>query len=129
MANGNPVLQGTDNCFMTHRTAVLTSGSHEVGIADPNTSGKGTLGVYGIGQNSGVLGEGGSAGLTGTRLGDGVRGFGAGEARGVRSGRPQPGGVVGTGGGFGVFGADDGWQRGDQWFQPPLLLDHVWDEA
>jgi hypothetical protein len=59
--NGNPVLQGTDNGYPTKRTAVFTPNNNEVGIlADPSQSGKGSLGVYGIGQDAGVRGDGGS---------------------------------------------------------------------
>ncbi len=37
---------------------MFTTGNTEFGIlADPNTSGKGSLGVYGLGQNMGVLAE------------------------------------------------------------------------
>jgi hypothetical protein len=66
---GNPVLQGIDNGYPTHRTGVFTPNNAEVGIlADPNSSGKGSLGVYGIGQAIGVLGEcaGDGHGLVGT---------------------------------------------------------------
>ena len=55
--NGQPVLQGADNGTPTRRTAVLTK--HESGVlADPNTSGRGSLGVFGAGQDFGVRGEG-----------------------------------------------------------------------
>jgi hypothetical protein len=92
--NGNPVLQGTDNVFPTRRTAVFTPDNTEVGIlADPNSSGKGSLGVYGIGRDAGVLGQG--TGADGGN-GAGVEGIGA----------PGADGVTGqsSGGGFGVHG-------------------------
>jgi hypothetical protein len=100
--NGNPVLQGTDNTFPTRRTAVFTPNNAEVGIlADPNSSGKGSLGVYGIGGDAGVLGQGAIVGLEG---GVGVLGIGA----------PGQYGVVGQSSvqGFGVHGiggSDGGW--------------------
>src|SRR5215469_5926091 len=61
-----PVLQNTNNGPTTARTAVFTNGNKEVGaLADPDTSGKGSLGVYGLGQDSGVLGIGGTGSGTG----------------------------------------------------------------
>jgi hypothetical protein len=92
--NKNPVLQGFDNGYPTRRTAVFTPNNTEVGIlADPNTSGKGSLGVYGIGQDTGVLGEG------------------HGSAAGVRGTSVSGIGVVGvsgaSGGTIGVYGAGD----------------------
>jgi hypothetical protein len=103
--NGNPVLQGTDNVFPTKRTAVFTPNNSEVGIlADPNQSGKGSLGVYGIGQDIGVLGEGapgGTAGVTGRGGVTGVSGYGG---IGVFGSAPD----APFGGGTGVQGAGGG---------------------
>lgn len=119
MANdGNPVLQGTDNGTPTKRTAVLTA--NETGVlADPNTTGKGSLGVYGRGENFGVLGESTGAsnvGVQGTCLngGTGVTGVGGGGygVQGVGTiagvlGRGNGGpGVVGTGGALGGNGVE-----------------------
>jgi hypothetical protein len=99
--NGNAVLQGADNGYPTHRTAVFTPNNSEIGIlADPNSSGKGSLGVYGLGQNIGVLGEGSGdgAGLVGT-------GSGSGRGLDAQGGSNDGWGVLGTGGyGYGVAG-------------------------
>jgi hypothetical protein len=57
-AIGDPVLQGTGNGPATSRTRVFTASNAEfASLAGPNTSGKGSLGVYGHGQAAGVLGE------------------------------------------------------------------------
>jgi hypothetical protein len=101
-ANGDPVLQGTDNGPATGRTRVFTTSSSEfASLADPNTSGKGSLGVYGHGQDVGVLGDsaaGAGTGVQGTggpSFGTGVLGNGgSGVGTGVR-------GVGGAGGGIG----------------------------
>ena len=62
----NFVAQGVNNGPTSARTAVFTNGNKEVGaLADPDTSGKGSLGVYGLGQDSGVLGIGGTGSGTG----------------------------------------------------------------
>src|SRR5258708_35453676 len=88
--NGQPVLQGADNGFPTSRTAVFTTNNNEVGIlADPNSSGHGSLGVFGIGQDIGVRGEGTGGGAFG------VAGFGGGSFGGVQG----KGGRAGGGGG------------------------------
>ncbi len=93
---GNPVLQSTDNGANTKRTGVFTTGNNEWGVlADPNTSGKGSLGVYGHGQDFGVYAD--TAG-TGT----GVYGTGGSDAgTGVS-------GIGGDGGGTGVIGVGTG---------------------
>ena len=64
-AQGSAVLEGQDNTGATSRTAVFTTMNNEIGIlADPGTSGKGSLGVLGIAQDVGVQGEGvGAAGV------------------------------------------------------------------
>lgn len=93
--NGQAVLQGTNNGTATARTAVLTA--NEIGaLADPNTGGKGSLGVYGHGQDFGVYADVASNGN-----GTGVKGVGSGAGDGVRGvGGPVSGnGVTGTGGG------------------------------
>src|SRR5215472_4363779 len=112
--NGQAVLQGTDNGTPTARTAVLTA--NEIGaLADPNTGGKGSLGVYGKGQNFGALGEAasGSGGTgvngTGDGAGVGVSGTGGSGAQGAFESRGA--GVFGTGGsvfGHGVLGIAGG---------------------
>jgi hypothetical protein len=95
-AQGSAVLEGQDNTGATSRTAVFTTMNNEIGIlADPGTSGKGSLGVLGIAQDVGVQGEGVG------RFGTGVFGVGG----------PSGGaGVVGSGGtdGAGVAGVGDG---------------------
>jgi hypothetical protein len=102
---GNPVLQGIDNGYPTHRTAVFTPNNTEVGIlADPNSSGKGSLGVYGIGQDTGVLGEGSGSGT-------GVQGFGGNGVFGQAASGGGGTGVQGLGGGvdgIGVAGTGGG---------------------
>ena len=76
---GSAVIEGQDNTGATSRTGVFTTSNTEYGIlADPDTSGKGSLGVYGLGQNMGVRGEAGSS-----SNGDGVQGFGGGSGNGV----------------------------------------------
>jgi hypothetical protein len=102
-ANLDPVLQGTDNGPATSRTMVFTTKNFEfASLADPNTSGKGSLGVYGHGLEVGVLGEAGSVSGSGVlgnggSNGDGVHGNGGGSGKGVS-------GTGGTNGGFGVYG-------------------------
>jgi hypothetical protein len=106
---GAAVLEGQDNTGATSRTGVFTTGNTEFGIlADPNTSGKGSLGVYGHGKDVGVLGNAATAGN-----GTGVHGFGSGSGSGVagHGGRTNAAGVLGTGGGdagVGVFGRGSG---------------------
>jgi hypothetical protein len=131
---GNPVLQSTDNGGNTKRTGVFTTGNNEWGVlADPNTSGKGSLGVYGHGQDfgvyadtagtgTGVYGTGGSdagtgvSGIGGDGGGTGVIGVGTGIAAvgvsgtggddtGGNSGGFGVSGSGGTGNGTGVFGS------------------------
>jgi len=114
-ATGDPVVQGTDNGPAGARTKIFTDSDREfASLADPNTSGKGSLGIYGHGQDVGVLGEGavhfgvlGNGGRTGD--GAGVVGNGGGGGAGVfGTGGPDSGdGVVGragSGGGDGVVG-------------------------
>ena len=84
---GSPVLEGQDNVGATSRTGIFTTGKSEFAIlADPNTSGKGSLGVYGHGQNVGVLGD--------SSTGPGVQGIGGVTAAGLVG----ESGVSGTGG-------------------------------
>jgi hypothetical protein len=67
-AQGSAVIEGQDNTGATSRTGVFTTGNGEYGIlADPNTSGKGSLWVYGHGGNVGVYGDasGSGAGVAG----------------------------------------------------------------
>lgn len=90
-AQGAPVLEGQDNTGATARTSIFTVGNNEwATLADPNSSGLGSLGVYGHGQDIGVFGE--AAGILGT----GVAGHGSGAGAGA--------GVVGTGGGNNATG-------------------------
>jgi hypothetical protein len=94
---GSAVIEGQDNTGATSRTGVFTTGNTEFGIlADPNTSGNGSLGVYGHGQTAGVLGEAAGNGIgvvgTGGGIGAGVEGIG---------GSPDGNGVVGQGSGAG----------------------------
>src|SRR6516165_8404624 len=50
-----PVLLGADNSGATRRTGIFTTGNNEwAQLADPNTSGLGSQGVYGAGQDTGV---------------------------------------------------------------------------
>lgn len=108
---GSAVLEGADNTGATRRTAVFTTGNNEWGtLADPNTSGNGSVGVYGHGQDHGVYGDAGpgGSGLAGTGGEDsGIGVFGIG-------GVPEGTGVVGIGGnsatvgGTGVFGNGTG---------------------
>jgi hypothetical protein len=92
---GSAVLEGADNTGATRRTAVFTTGNNEWGtLADPNTSGNGSVGLYGHGQDHGVYGDAGpgGSGLAGTGgedSGAGVSGIG---------GVPEGTGVIGTGG-------------------------------
>jgi hypothetical protein len=123
-ANGDPVLQGTDNGPATRRTEVFTTSSSEfASLADPNTSGKGSLGVYGHGQDVGVFGDsaagtgigvqgvGGPSGGTGV-LGNGGSGAGAG-VRGVGGDGGGPGGqFTGTGESIGLDVAGGGSKDG-----------------
>jgi len=96
-AQGSAVLEGRDNTGATSRTAVFTTMNNEIGIlADPGTSGKGSLGVLGIAQDVGVRGEG-----VGT-FGAGVFGIGG------PSGGVGVAGNGGTGDGTGVVGVGDG---------------------
>jgi len=105
-AQGSPVIEGQDNTGATVRTSIFTVGNNEwATLADPNNSGRGSLGVYGHGQDIGVLGE---AALDGSGLigfgggnGDGVQGFGAGNGTGVAGtgGSNGSAGVQGVGGG------------------------------
>jgi hypothetical protein len=102
-ANGDPVLQGDDNGPATSRTMVFTASNTEfASLADPNTSGKGSLGVFGHGQDAGVLGEAAgtfASGVVGDGggNGDGVHGNGSGIGSGVS-------GLGGSTSGFGVRG-------------------------
>jgi hypothetical protein len=92
---GSAVLEGADNTGATQRTAVFTTGNTEwATLADPNTSGKGSLGVSGHGQDFGVYAD-----TSGN--GTGVAGLGAGTGAGLSgTGGPDGGpGVTGTGGG------------------------------
>lgn len=110
-------MEGQDNTGATSRTGIFTTGKSEFAIlADPNTSGKGSLGVYGHGHDVGVLGD--STTSTGVQGIGGVTAGGAVGESGVSgtggSANPQTGGggsgVVGLGGaggdqgGFGVVG-------------------------
>jgi hypothetical protein len=95
-AQGAPVLEGQDNTGATARTSIFTVGNNEwATLADPNSSGLGSLGVYGHGQDIGVFGE--AAGILGT----GVAGHGSGAGAGVvgTGGGNNATGVVGFGGG------------------------------
>lgn len=115
--NGDPVLQGADNGFPTTRTAVFTLNKTEFAmLADPDTSGKGSLGVYGHGNDIGVLGDAsgtgtGVVGNGGSSGGAGVAGNGGGTSVGVLgTGGPDNGiGVLGIGAasGAGVVGKGD----------------------
>jgi len=113
-ANGDPVLQGSNNGPATSRTMVFTANNTEfASLADPNTSSKGSLGLYGHGQDIGVLGDStgtgtGVQGNGGSNHGVGVRGNGGGTSVGVFGvGGPDNGsGVLGqaNGTGIGVIG-------------------------
>jgi len=88
-AQGAAVIEGSDNTGATSRTGVFTTGGKEFGIlADPNSSGKGSLGIYGFGGSAGVRGEAPSGGV-------GVLGITSGAGTGV----------IGDGGVVGVSGA------------------------
>ncbi len=108
-ANGSPVVQGEDNTGTTRRTAVFTTGNNEWGtLADPNTSGKGSLGVYGHGQDYGVYGDTtgtgtGVSGTGGSDLGTGVAGTGGSDA-GTGVYGTSGTGVIGVGTGAGAGG-------------------------
>ena len=111
-ANGDPVLQGSNNGPATSRTMVFTANNTEfASLADPNTSSKGSLGLYGHGQDIGVLGDSTGTGVQGnggSNHGVGVRGNGGGTSVGVFGvGGPDNGsGVLGqaNGTGIGVIG-------------------------
>jgi hypothetical protein len=92
-SNGDPVLQGIDNAGAGRRTAVFTSSGDEFGVlAGPDSSGKGPVGVCGLGQDSGLPGFG--------RTGAGVTGLGGGAGAGVVANCGSCGGtsVLGFGG-------------------------------
>lgn len=100
-AQGQPVIEGSDNTGATSRTGVFTPGNKEwATLADPNTSGRGSLGVYGYGQDIGVLGDTqGGIGVSGETSGTsspGVRGLASDPSAGV--------GVLGSGASAGVWG-------------------------
>jgi hypothetical protein len=102
-ANGDPVLQGTDNGPTTSRTMIFTASNTEfASLCDQSSHGKGSVGVFGHGVNIGVYGEATSffgAGVSGAGLGGnatGVAGFGSGNGTGVTG--------EGAGTGSGVFG-------------------------
>jgi hypothetical protein len=112
---GAAVLEGKDNTGATSRTGVFTTGNSEFGIlADPDTSGKGSLGVYGHGKDVGVLGNtntaGNGTGLHGFGFGSGIGGDAGGAGVSGIGARGGPGmggpGIVGfgTGGNPGVIG-------------------------
>lgn len=78
-ANGDPVLQGTDNGPTTARTMIFATNNAELAsLADPST-------------HIGVAGEGVVAGVQGTGLGAGTGVFGSGGSvnRGGSSGLPD----------------------------------------
>ena len=107
---GQPVLLSQDNTGATSRTGLFTSGNLESAIlADPNTSGKGSLGVYGTGKDIGVLGELSGCSAFAAVVGNGAAG--GGENVGVlgNGGLIAPG-VVGNGGsdGDGIQGNGGG---------------------
>jgi hypothetical protein len=110
-AEGSAVIEGADNTGATRRTAVFTTGNKEwATLADPADPMFGSLGVYGHGQENGVIGTAGSSrgvgvfGQGGDNGGIGVEGSG---------GRSDGIGVQGNGGGTsagvaGVGGLDGG---------------------
>src|SRR5215472_8157551 len=96
--NGNPVIQGADNGYPTHRTSVFTSGQQEwAQLADPGDAGLGSLGIYAHGQSYGVYAD------TGTN-GTGVFAVGNGTGTGVvaTGGSSGAAGVIGNAGGSGL---------------------------
>jgi hypothetical protein len=96
---GQPVVQSGDNTGNNRRTAVYTTGNNEwASLADPHTSGVGSVGVYAHGQDCGVYADTGSA-----TNGTGVNGNGTGNGAGVSGtgGSSSGTGVIGTGGGDG----------------------------
>jgi hypothetical protein len=106
------VLQGTDNGPAASRTKVFTTSNSEfASLADPNTSGKGSVGVYGHGKDVGVLGEATSTTTGGGVVGNGgwigVIGNGGTGAGVVGNGGVGLPGVIGQGGkgGSGVIGS------------------------
>lgn len=104
---GSPVIEGQDNTGATARTGVFTPGNNEFGIlADPDTSGHGSLGVFGFGATAGVLGQSGLEGVRGEG-GTGVAGTGA---FGVTGNGTQVGvfGFTATGTGVGVMAETEG---------------------
>src|SRR5579859_1253592 len=100
-AQGQAVIEGADNTGATSRTAVFTAGNFEWGfLADPNSSGKGSLGVYGHGQDIGVLGDTSTGtGVSGVTSGPGEYGV-SGDATDSSAGI----GVIGSGASAGVWG-------------------------
>ena len=124
-ADGQPVLQGTDNGPASARTLIMTTGFAEfASLADSSASnGKGSVGVWGHGADNGVMGESvsggtGVLGLGGANGGTGVVGNGGGQAgSGVvgTSGSAGGTGVIGTSGGgngTGVLGTGSGTGNG-----------------
>jgi hypothetical protein len=98
---GDPVLQGVDNGYPTHRTAIFTPNGNEfVQLADPGNAGLGSLGIYAHGQDFGVYADVGGSNATG------VNGVGGGTGSGVNGvgGSSGGGGVHGFGGGTGGTG-------------------------
>lgn len=100
-ANGDPVLQGTDNGPVTSRTMVFTANNAQfASLCDSDSHGKGLVGVFGHGS-TGVYGDG-DTGVWGTSsTGDGLIGEGGG---------PTGSGVlaIANGGGDGVHAAANG---------------------
>src|SRR5215472_9558143 len=94
-ANGDPVLQGTDNGPTTSRTMVFTANNEQfASLCDLGSHGKGSVGVLGHGFNAGVYGESDGIGVQGASFNNmGVSGVGGG-ANGI--------GVAGSGGGNGA---------------------------
>ncbi len=119
-ADGDPVLQGKDNGPTTARTLVTTANFAEfASLADHNTANnQGSVGVWGHGNDSGVVGEsiGGGIGVTalgGSNDGYGVWAVGGGFGFGVNaiggaSGGPGVVGNAGGGNGDGVVGYGSG---------------------
>jgi hypothetical protein len=111
---GQPVLQGVDNGPTTHQTSITTQNGNEIAVlADPNTSGHGSLGAMGRGRDVGLLGQAhnviGGIGVLGTSdNGVGIQGTGGagGKTGVVGNGGPGGGaGVSGTGTSGGPGGA------------------------
>jgi hypothetical protein len=94
-ANGDPVLQGTDNGPTTSRTMVFTAKNEQfASLCDLGSHGKGSVGVFGHGFNAGVYGESDGIGVQGASFNNmGVSGVGGG-ANGI--------GVAGKGSGNGA---------------------------